>query len=319
MPFPTAAVIGAGASLIGQGANAISQGSMNRKTRQFTLDMYNRQRADSLSDYNMQNEYNSPQAMMKRLKDAKINPNSLFGQSQEAAAPVRTSSVESWNPQAPQFDVPSAINTGLAAHYDVALKQAQTDNVKQATTVAAQDEIMKAAQTLRINAETKNIGIQTEKGAIDLKYADMLSQISVEAAKANLQNTIANTSRTVQSTSIDMQKNIREAVAQSQSIKESVARITTMAVQNAKTRQEGDKIRQEIQNLKLDEKLKQLEYNLRRTGVQPGDALWQRAAVQAITGMFAGSDNPNLKDIFGSKKAYDPNYGWDGKYHGKKP
>lgn len=72
--------------------SAINNYYNNRATTQSLIanaDMYNRQRADSISDWKMQNEYNSPLAQMQRYKDAGLNPNLIYGQS-NVAQPVRS-------------------------------------------------------------------------------------------------------------------------------------------------------------------------------------------------------------------------------------
>ena len=65
----------AGSQLLGQGINAISQSGINKKTRQWNEQMYARQRADALADWQRQNEYNSPAAQMQRY--AELHPDEL--------------------------------------------------------------------------------------------------------------------------------------------------------------------------------------------------------------------------------------------------
>jgi len=60
-------------TLVGQGLNMLN---------------YNRQRRDSLADYNMQNEYNKPINQVKRLTEAGISPYAQSGQSLLASAPT---------------------------------------------------------------------------------------------------------------------------------------------------------------------------------------------------------------------------------------
>ena len=51
--------------------------------------MYDRQRADALADWNMQNQYNSPAEQMKRYKEAGLSPHLIYGQT-HTASPVRS-------------------------------------------------------------------------------------------------------------------------------------------------------------------------------------------------------------------------------------
>lgn len=104
MPFPLIPVIGASLGLIGQGINAASTSAANNATKNFQLMMYERQRQDSLADWNRQNEYNSPLMQMTRFKDAGLNPNLIYGQS-NTAQPVRSSSAGNYKQEAPQFQL----------------------------------------------------------------------------------------------------------------------------------------------------------------------------------------------------------------------
>lgn len=65
-----------GGALIGAGAG-IFDNIFNNKSNQRA---YERDRADALSDWNRQNEYNSPKAQMARFKEAGLNPQLIYGQ-----------------------------------------------------------------------------------------------------------------------------------------------------------------------------------------------------------------------------------------------
>lgn len=137
-PVSAAALIGAGV----KAADTISQGKMNRKTRQFTEDMYNKQRADNLTDWNSQNaysqqmwnmqnqynenryakeradklsdwerqnEYDSPAAQMARYKAAGINPHAIYGNMSGGASMDATAMA---NASAPSTSAPSKTSAG---------------------------------------------------------------------------------------------------------------------------------------------------------------------------------------------------------------
>ena len=78
----TASLAIAGTQLASQGINAFSTSSMNRKTREWNEAMYQKQRQDALDDWNRQTLYNSPIEQMKRLKEAGLNPNLVYGSGQ---------------------------------------------------------------------------------------------------------------------------------------------------------------------------------------------------------------------------------------------
>lgn len=122
------AIIGAVGTLAGVGANLYS----NYKNRQQTDltnqmnygqaikfradnwqredDVYNRERADMLADWQMVNDYNSPKAQMERYKEAGLNPNLMYGSSGDnSAANMSNPSIDPSSGQAP---------TNQAARFD---------------------------------------------------------------------------------------------------------------------------------------------------------------------------------------------------------
>ena len=69
-PFTLSAIIGGSSSVLNIG----SQLGTNASNRKYALEMYDRQRADALADWNRQNQYNSPSAVMQRYKEAGLSP-----------------------------------------------------------------------------------------------------------------------------------------------------------------------------------------------------------------------------------------------------
>ena len=270
MPDPiTVAAIAGGAQLAGQGINALTQGNLNKKTRQYNQQMYNQQRQHSLQDWTMQNDYNSPAAQMQRLKMAGLNPNLVYGKGADnVSGIVRSADAGSWNPQPPKFELGAAAQSGLSAYYNTQLQQAQIDNLKSQNTVLTNEAALKAAQI----AST----IQgTESSAFDLGLKSELRQTSLQAATANLRKTETDID-------ISLSANERAAAQSAQSLTTAVENILSMREQRAKTIVEKEQIRTQINNLKKDSELKQLDINLKRIGVQPGDNIMIRAAGQFL-------------------------------------
>ena len=56
------------------------QNELDRKYQEF---MYNKQRQDAQFDWNQQNQYNSPEQQMNRLRQAGLNPNLVYGKGAE--------------------------------------------------------------------------------------------------------------------------------------------------------------------------------------------------------------------------------------------
>ena len=104
-------LVEAAAALLGQGVNAITQDAMNKQTRKWNEMMYGRQRQDALADWARVNEYNHPAQQMKRLKEAGLNPNMVYGQGTSTlSAAVRPTDSKSWDPKAPVFDLGQVAN-----------------------------------------------------------------------------------------------------------------------------------------------------------------------------------------------------------------
>jgi hypothetical protein len=266
MPIPVAAAIAAGATLLGTGANVYASGKMNKKTREWNDKQYTRTRADSLNDYAMQNEYNSPTAQMSRFRDAGLNPNLIYGQTNEGAT-VRSSETPAWNPRAPNIDLDAGPT--ISAFYDTRLKEAQTDNLREAVTTQQADQILKGAQT----AATLNAAAKSQ---FELDQAQSLSSIVIEAAKANLGKTQAETQQL-------LDNNERQAALTASSLREATERILRIRIENLKTKAETENTKVEkqrllkaIDNLDSDNQLKKEDLELRKLGINPSDPAWQR-------------------------------------------
>lgn len=280
MPIPLAPLIAGGASILGDGINALMQSATNRKNREFTEYMYNRSRADSLADWNMQNEYNSPDAQMKRLKLAGLNPNLVYGNgAANTSASVRSPEAPSGNAVAPRVNLGFAANSALAAYYDTSLKTAQADNLKAATTVATQDAMLKGAQTLESLSRNSRTQFDLK---LDQQFASRLKEMSLQVAEAGLRNTEAQTSSTLSA-------NERAIAMQPLSLEEKAVQISKMRAETATQPWIKKEIEARINNLIKDGKLKDYEIKLNQLGIQKNDPLIGRIIAQTLGTM--GSKN----------------------------
>lgn len=137
------AAIPAAIGALGAAVNAMSQGSANRKNIQFQKDMYKIQRNDALSDWRMNNQYNSPEEQMRRLKNAGLNPNLVYGQgavanssSMPSATPTRNTNIAPIN-----YDL-SSIGDFVGSYMNIKTQMQQLDNLK------AQNELIKEQKQL---------------------------------------------------------------------------------------------------------------------------------------------------------------------------
>ena len=148
----TPSLISGGASLLGGLINAGSQLGTNSSQLSYSREMYDKQRADALADWNMQNAYNSPKEQMTRFKEAGLNPNLIYGQMSNSPV-VRTSSPQSYNPTAPQIDLGSSANMAIGQYYDTQLKSAQIDLVKAQADATLQEALIKVATNDKLRQE----------------------------------------------------------------------------------------------------------------------------------------------------------------------
>lgn len=161
----TLPLISAGASLLGQGVNALATTGANRASEQFQLRMYDRQRADALADWNRNNEYNSPLQQMMRFKEAGLNPNLIYGQT-NTAQPVRSSQSGSYRADPVQFDFGSV----LGKFMEVQLQTAQLNNQEKLLDLRKQEEELKK---LQINYKANTLGTDIKLREEQLRNVQM--------------------------------------------------------------------------------------------------------------------------------------------------
>jgi len=196
-------LIAAGASIAGQAINAGSQSATNQSQLSYSREMYDKQRADSLADWNMQNAYNSPKEQMIRFKEAGLNPNLIYGQMSNSPV-VRSSSPQSYNPTAPQVDLGSTANMALGQYYDTQLKTAQIDLVKAQADATMKEALIKAVTNEKLQKElpyaTQNMEAQLSNMLLKNQSQDQQNRQmfpeQLKQAKANIQQTLASTNLT---------------------------------------------------------------------------------------------------------------------------
>lgn len=261
MAIPAAA-IAAAATVASTAGSAYAQGKMNKKSIKFAREMYGKQREDALSDWAMQNEYNSPEAQMARYKEAGLSPHLIYGQSNTADA-VRSSSASQPSLKAANFDhVPGQVRDSLLINQDLKMRTAQSDNLTAQNTVLVQEALLKAAQT----AATLT---GTDKTKFDLEMAQSLKESVIAAAEQNVKKMQADTQYT-------LNNDERAAAANAMSLKEAAERILQLKLQQAKTTEETNAVKKQIQSLDKDNQLKQLDIDLKEKGIQPGDNIFFR-------------------------------------------
>jgi hypothetical protein len=228
----TAATVGS------QVYNTASTGRTNLKQRQFAEEQMFRQREWALQDWNMQNEYNAPVNVRKRMIDAGMNPALMYGSggSGGISGPVRSTPSAEWRPQAPQIDTGglSGIYTIMKTIAATNLLDAQTrNNNAQAFTREHYNEGLKRyADPASGLADYDNY--YTDKMAMELRQAGQ-----------NFLNSI--------------DENQRRELYSAKNAQQVAERIALMQAQKATTEAQRDQIMQNIDNLKKSGQLKQFE------------------------------------------------------------
>lgn len=277
MPIPPE-IIGpiaqSGGDLINSGLSGINV----RASRKWQEKMYKKQRADAIADVQAQNAYNSPAAQMARYKDAGLNPNLIYGQSNEGAT-YRSSSVPGGQSSEAKINVGGAIST----YQDMKLKDAQIDLMKTQQLINFAESVLKGAQTANVQQQTKT-------GEFELGLKTDLREISVDAAKAALRKTLADTQFT-------LDQNERANVMFSPHFAKALLDAAGQAIQNAKSSEEIKEIRERVRNIIADTRMKNADAKLKENGIQPHDS----ALARWIQSLFTGG----LKDPAAVKRAFD--------------
>lgn len=287
MPFPLALagpLISGSSGLMDQ----INTERVNRQQQRYNEKWYNRQLGDNINLWRMQNEYNTPAAQMARFKEAGLNPNLIYGQGN----PGNAAQLSRPDLQPTQFRMneQAFANVGrqsLDSIYDIQLKQAQVDNLRAQNSVIKQDAILKSALT-----RSTLTGEQQKR--FDLDFASELRGTSADYQREKLRNLKTQTDYT-------LNRDVREALTNSSNISEALQRIETMKIQRAKTSQEINNIKQQTRILKQDERLKELELDLRRQGINPNDPMYIRVLGRVLSDFFDGAldiKTPSILDFF---------------------
>lgn len=279
-------LIAAGSQLASSGINAASQASMNKKTRDFQIAMYNQQRQNSLSDWQMQNDYNHPSQQMARLRQAGLNPNLVYGNGATTqASPVRSTDSGSWNPQAPQFNLGAAANAGIGAYYDMQIKDANLDNLRAQNTVIMDEHALKQAQTAAVLASTGKTTIDTESATFDLMMKNLTKDYDLSYRQGMVKKQDADTRFT-------LDQNERAQAMQASTLATAAEGILRSRSERATSAAQRQSIYAQIENIKKDTTLKQLDIDLRRMGVQPNDPLWSRIVGRLLNNYAPSGNTP---------------------------
>lgn len=271
LPALIPAAVSAVGSFFGSLFGANKQDKINQEQMQFSREMYERQRQDNLFDYNMQNEYNSPVNVMKRLREAGLNPNMVYGHGQAVAqaAPLKGADSPKWNPTARAVDPGAALNTGLNMYMDISQREAQTDNLKAQNTILLQDSLLKKAQTDKTN-------IEVLRDQLDLNRGTELYQYSLDMYKQQLRKLSLDADKAFYDTGLsDLENRFRQDTYNE--------RVDAARMSPEATRARIDNVISSTKNNELQAEFKALEVDLRKNGINPSDPIYFRVVGQLLS------------------------------------
>lgn len=253
--------------LIGAGIQAAANIFSNNANNNRQVDIMNQQRAWAVEDWNKQNAYNAPAAQMQRFKDAGLNPNLIYGQS-NTAAPVR--STESAKTQPNRYDgVVETMLQGFMSMYNLQKIQAEKDKIEKQT------ELMEAERRLKEQMTTG----QKYKNYVSGSTLD--TQVSFMEGRNKLLG--AEIGKKLVDTEYTINQNERQNLLTANTLYQGVINALNSESQRATNHMQRMYLQAQIDNLKKDGTLKQLDINLKQKGIQPGDPAYMRIGAQILT------------------------------------
>lgn len=307
-----APLISAGASAFSGIYNAFAQGSANRKNRQFTREMYDITRRDSLADWHMQNEYNSPTAQMQRLRDANLNPNLVYGTGTVAnnAGVPRSPSVESMKYEPPQLEI-SGVGQGLMSYYDIQMKEAQTKNLETQNTVYLIDGLLKLAQKAGTEASTLKTKQDTKMAEFEYDLASSLKSTTMAVAEQQLKKLQAETGMTLS------QVEINKALAEN-TIAKGAVEILKMRSEMATNSVQRRQLEEAIKGIMSDNVVKELDAQAARAGLTKDSPWYIKLVEQTLDryGILPKPRSQTLEDVM-RMKLDNPGHGPKTPYYKK--
>lgn len=301
------------AQAVGAGAETGGNIGMYYLQRHHAKLDYERNRRDALSDFHMANRYNSPEEQMNRLREAGLNPHLVYGKGADQAA-VQMKGPNLDTPIAPKV-APVDINRAKQMGQMLQVEKAQTDNVLQDTkNKELQGDLLKA-QTNQTNMQTANIAENTARTRFDLQQANELKDSVLTRARLENEMLETNISQTLSNMEIAQVKSASDKAVAIQNIAESRARILTMKLQNAqlplqrqKLQQEIDMLKMNVMNADLDRRIKNIELDLRKEGINPNDATWSKKLWEGIMNWWQKDDQfvkDYKKNTYGGRQGFD--------------
>jgi len=292
-PASAGALASAGGSAFSNMFNVGATLITNKKNRQFSEHMYDRQRADAIADRDFMNHYNSPEEQMKRLVAAGLNPNLVYGHGADASnsAMPRQSSPGPTPNQAPQIEL-SGLSRAVSEFVNITKTMAETDRIKEMVELYKTQQVLNMTNVGKAKADTEQI-------YQNIAFKDQINPLNLEQIKANITNTDTRTFYM-------LREDARKELMNNANLSVAFQKVKNMIAEQGKTEAQRKLILQNINNAEKDGTLKQLDINLKKLGIQPGDELWQRAIAQALGQFMNGTSSENIVKGFTGENVIIP-------------
>lgn len=239
-PLTAGALISAGGSLLGNLFGNRGSRRAQERAQRFNIEFWN-----------MQNRYNHPKEQMKRLRDAGLNPNLIYGTSPTSAVGNAQAIAPA---KAPEHKIDNPLSH-MAMYAAVKNTEAQTDNLIAQNDVIVQEAALKAAQTA-------GQVVKTGQGQFDLDLAKELRKTSVDAAKENL--------RQMELRSVGF-------------MLDNTFKNRAMSNQLKKIMYDAYAAKETLEGVKLDNAMKDLDIQLKKLGIEKGDPWYFRIMGRMLT------------------------------------
>lgn len=266
--------------------NAINAKNENKWSRQFAEQMYwesekreeqkwHMQNEHDLRMWNLMNDYNSPMNQMARFKEAGLNPNLIYGQTNTtpaiATANFGKGQQGNYRGQIPDISGLHQIGASLMNYVQFREAAARTNNIEAQTDNVKQEIANKALQNV-------GLAFDNQKKGVESHYWEPLAKYSADAAELGLR-------KTTQEMELGLKDYELRAAQTSSSLREAAQRIMYMRGQQY--------------NLGLDAVLKKMDIELKKEGVNPSDPSWMRVLIRIMTG------ESSLKKLLGPNEVLD--------------
>lgn len=250
--------------------NPVVQHLQNKKARKFQREMYNLQREHALADWNMVNEYNSPREQMRRYREAGLNPNLIYGQSNEGVS-VRSAS--------PSGDAGTAPKVDFGGMYDLSLKSSQQDILAKQLELMEEEKKLKVAQQYSTIANTGLTDAKAKDVMFDLGLKGDLREMTMEAKRISVEKGQKEVQRIHNEILNTME-------LQPGKVKLQLESLLRLRLQNAKTEREISEINSKIRLLNQQWKIHGIEEKLVNKDINPKDPYWSRWFQELLRELF---------------------------------